>query len=498
MDLLDYRSWIHSSKLALISGQLRLTYLDVFERASRIASGLTEAGASGHNVAFLLKNGPDLICSYLACFESGATAVPLNPKSTPPELEFYLAKCNIGLLIVEEDNLDQVRATVNGLATERIVAVQHFASSGPTQRSDVSFPDKPAVIFHTSGSTKLPKGVVHTRKSLVSSIEPFFSEPVSSQYGVSSEEFVYLNVASIADTVGIIHILWTLFAGGSVVILETFHVERYVEALERYSPTHTTLFLPQAVKLFQHNAVERRHFENMRMLCIAGDKTPVELIHRCLAVSGVVPLIGYGLTESFVIALNLSLSPDKFGSMGTPLPSVDIQIVDENNHPVPPGTIGEIIVRSPQNMIGYWRQPTETKRALLPRGWLKTGDYAYQDKEGYLWFTERKKQIIIRGGENISPREIEAVLYSHPAIKLAAVIGIPHPEQGEVPRAFVVLNGEQKVSTSELLAFLRTRLIYYKVPDEIEFVDHLPVGRTGKVDRRKLRDSLVERRDYDR
>jgi len=126
---------------------------------------------------------------------------------------------------------------------------------------------------------------------------------------------------------------------------------------------------------------------------------------------------------------------------------------------------------------------------------VKTGDYAYQDKDGYLWFTERKKQIIIRGGENISPREIEAVLYSHPAIKLAAVVGIPHPEQGEVPRAFVVLKEEQKVSSSELLAFLRTRLIYFKVP-EIEFLDQLPVGRTGKVDRRKLRDSLVERMEH--
>lgn len=143
-------------------------------------------------------------------------------------------------------------------------------------------------------------------------------------------------------------------------------------------------------------------------------------------------------------------------------------------------------------MVGYWRQRTETSRAFLDDGWLSTGDYAYQDNDGYLWFTERKKQIIIRGGENISPLEIEATLYSHPATKLAAVIGIPHPEQGEVPKAFVVLNEEYRVSRDELLAFLKTRLIHFKVPDEIEFVDSLPLGRTGKVDRKKLRDSLVE------
>lgn len=491
MDLLDYRSWVHSSKLALISGKLRLTYRDVFERTAKISSALNEAGAGGRNVAFLLKNGPDLVCSYLACFESGAIAVPLNPKLTLPELDFYLAKCNIGWLLVEKENLAQIRANVSRLAPERIIAVRDFASSAATERRDIPA-EMPAVIFHTSGSTKLPKGVVHTRRSFVSSIEPFFCEPFLSRYRVPPKEFVYLNVASMADTVGIIHVLWTLFAGGSVVILETFDVERYLAALERFAPTHTTLFLPQAVKLFRHESVERRHFQNIQMLCIAGDKTPVELINRCVAVSGVVPLIGYGLTESFVVALNLSVSPDKFGSMGKPLPSVEIQIVDKRNNPVPPGNTGEIILRSPQNMIGYWRQATETKRAFFHGFWLKTGDYAYQDSDGYLWFTERKKQIIIRGGENISPREIEAVLYSHPAIKLAAVIGVPHPEQGEVPRAFVVLNKDQQVGREELLAFLRARLIYFKVPDDIEFVDHLPVGRTGKIDRRKLRDSVIK------
>jgi len=491
MDLFDYRSWVHSSTLAVVSGELRLSYADIFERATRIASGLSQAGASGHNVAFLIKNGPDLICSYFACFKSGATAVPLNLRSTPLEIEFYLDKCDVSWLLVEEDNLAEVRASVSFLPGERIIAVQDLASCKSAQTREASVGETPAVIFHTSGSTKWPKGVVHSRRSLLSSIEPFTVEPFLSQYGARPEEFVYLNVASISDTVGIIHTLWTLIAGGTVVVLDHFEVEQFVEALKRYSPTHTTLFLPQAVRLFRHASVQRRQFQSMRMLCIAGDKTPVELIRRCLEVSGVVPLIGYGLTESFVVALNMSLSPDKFGSMGTPLASVEVRIVDQRNNPVPCGSPGEIIVRSPQNMIGYWRQRTETSRAFLADGWLKTGDYAYQDSDTYLWFIERKKQIIISGGENISPLEIEAALYSHPAIKLAAVVGVPHPELGEVPRAFVVLSENYTVSRDELLAFLRTRLIYFKVPNDITFVHRLPVGRTGKVDRKKLKTSLV-------
>ena len=485
MDLLDFESWVHSSKIALISGELRLSYADVFESASRLASGLIEAGATGHNVAFLLKNGPDLICSYLACFKSGVTAVPLNPRSAPAELEFYLSKCDIKWLLVEEDKAAGVRSTVRSIAGDHIVTVRELASSGST--GEAGSAETPAVIFHTSGSTRWPKGVVHSRRSFISSIEPFMIEPFEGQYGARPEEFVYLNVASISDTVGIFHVLWTLLSGGIVVILESFDVDQYIELLERYSPTHTTLFLPQAVKLFRHASVAKRLFHRMRMLCIAGDKTPVELIERCVEVSGLVPLIGYGLTESFVVALNLSRSPDKFGSMGTPLDSVEVRIVDERNKQVLCGTTGEIVVRSSQNMIGYWGQKMETKRAFLAGGWLKTGDYAYQDSDGYLWFTERKKQIIIRGGENISPLEIEAALYSHPAIKLAAVIGVPHQEQGEVPKAFVVLNEEYTVSADELRAFLIERLIHFKVPDEIEIVDSLPVGRTGKVDRRKLR-----------
>lgn len=491
MDLLDYSSWVHSSKLAVICGELQLSYADVFESASKLAAGLYEAGASGHRVAFLLKNGPDLICSYLACFRSGVTAVPLNPRSTAVELEFYLWKCDINWLLVEEDKVTELRSTVRSIPTDHILTVKELASSAPIRKSVATDAEAPTAIFHTSGSTRLPKGVVHSRRSVISSIEPFMIGPFTTQYGAPPEEFVYLNVASISDTVGIFHVLWTLLAGGRVVVLESFDVERYIDHLDRYSPTHTTLFLPQAVKLFGHNTVNQRLFQRMRMLCIAGDKTPVELIHRCIEVSGVVPLIGYGLTESFVVALNLSSSPEKFGSMGTPLDSVQVRIVNERNHEVPCGTTGEILVRSPQNMIGYWGQKTETRRAFLAGGWLRTGDYAYQDADGYLWFIERKKQIIIRGGENISPLEIEAAFYSHPAIKLAVVIGVPHHEQGEIPKAFVVVKEGYTVTSDELRSFIASRLIYFKVPGEIEFVNSLPVGRTGKVDRRKLRESLV-------
>ena len=491
MDLFDFRSWVHSSKIAVISGEIQLSYADIFDSASRLACGLNQAGSSDENVAFLLKNGPDLICCYLACLIGGITAVPLNSRSTPAELEHYLAKCNIGWLLVEEDTLPAIRAAVRSLASERIVTIREVISSGSTQTEAPYDVEKPAVIFHTSGSTRWPKGVAHSRRSLAASIEPFMIEPFVSQFGVSSEEFVYLNVASIADTVGIIHALWTLIAGGTVVILESFEVEHYVEALERFWPTHTTLFLPQAVKLFGYASLQKRLFEKVRMLCIAGDKTPVELIHRCIEASGVVPLIGYGLTESFVVALNMSRSPEKFGSMGTPLDSVEVRIVNERNKEVPCGATGEIVVRSPQNMIEYWGQRTETRRAFIADGWLKTGDFAYQDDQSYLWFTERKKQIIICGGENISPLEIEAVLYSHPAVKLAAVIGVPHHEQGEVPKAYVVLHEGHTVSAGELRALLTTQLIHFKVPGEIEFVNSLPIGRTGKVNRKKLQHAVV-------
>jgi long-chain acyl-CoA synthetase len=225
------------------------------------------------------------------------------------------------------------------------------------------------------------------------------------------------------------------------------------------------------------------------MLCFAGDKTPVQLLHRCLKLTGVIPLIGYGLTESFVVALNLSESTTKFGSMGMPIEGVQVKIVDWQGKPVPPGTTGEIIIQSPQNTAGYLHEPHETTRAFFAENWFRTGDLAYFDEDGFLWFVGRKKQIIIRGGENISPLEIEEMIARHPAVKLAGVIGVLHPEEGEVPKAFVELKDQCHVKEAELKAFLEKQLIHYKVPEKIQFVENLPLLRTGKVDRQKLMDN---------
>jgi acyl-CoA synthetase (AMP-forming)/AMP-acid ligase II len=294
-----------------------------------------------------------------------------------------------------------------------------------------------------------------------------------------------MNVASISDTVGCFHTLWTLVRGGRTVVLRSFDVAKYMRALTRHRPTHSVLFLPQAIHLLADREAVPDAFGSLRMLCLAGDKAPVDLIERCVAVTGVVPLLGYGLTESFVVALNISPEPAQYESMGRPVPGVEVEVVDPSGGRVAPGETGEILVRSAQNAVGYWRAPRAT-RAAFRDGWLHTGDLGRLDEAGHLWFRGRRKQIIIRGGENLTPQEIEEELYAHPAVRLAGAVGVAHPIEGEVPRAFVELKDGARATGEELLGFLRERMIHYKLPDRVVVTRGLPEGRTGKIDRRRL------------
>jgi long-chain acyl-CoA synthetase len=188
----------------------------------------------------------------------------------------------------------------------------------------------------------------------------------------------------------------------------------------------------------------------------------------------------------------MSKSEAKYGSMGTTVKNVEVRVVDSQMRSVQPGRSGEIIVRSPQNMVRYWKNPEETRKTILEDSWLRTGDLAYIDTDGFLWFTARKKQIIIRAGENISPLEVEEVLHAHPAVKHAAVVGISDKFEGEVPRAFVELKLGNTASPAELMEFLAQRLIYYKVPTDIVILREMPVGRTGKIDRRTLLQQVMK------
>jgi len=496
MDMLDLRSWSQPSQdLALVCNERPFTYGDLRQRTAVLASHLRGLGAAGHNVAFFLRNGFDLVCSYLACLEAGATAVPLNPRSTAIELDHYLTFCEASWLLVHEENLPSLNADLETLGSSHtLLPVEHPASWGrPGEREPLSpappgraFDERPAVIFFTSGSTQGPRGVMYSRASLLSAIAPFFAARFVGVYGIGIEKLVYLNTASIADTVGCIHVLWTLLAGGTAVIEEGFDADRYLDAVEQYTPTHSTLFLPHAIKLLAHPRASPDRFRSLRMLCFAGDKTSVDLIESCVGTIGLVPLIGYGLTESFVVALNLSPSFAKFGSMGEPVEGVEVRIVDERRRSVPPGTAGEILVRSPQNMLGYWRDPVATRDAFAHGGWLKTGDLALVADDGYLWFVGRRKHIIVRGGENVSPLEVEGVLLRHPAVRAAIVVAARDPLEGEVPEAFVELGAGMSASEAGLMSYLSDQLIHYKLPRAIRFVTQWPLTRTGKVDRLAL------------
>jgi acyl-CoA synthetase (AMP-forming)/AMP-acid ligase II len=486
-------------KIAIVSDGSSFTYAQLRKRVQTISRFLNSRRPGAATAALFLRSGVDLISAYLACLNSGASAVPINPRSTVSELEYLLANTEATLLLVHRDQHLHLSRALSSVHTGLIVSIEdilEMADSGALEQQpqtrQAAADSKCAVIFHTSGSTERPKGVMYAEKTLMNAVRPFLSKPFVDRYGTAGSDFVYLSTASVSDTVGIIHILWTLILGGTAVVMQSFDVDRYIDALVHHRPTHSTLFLPQVAKLLSCNRLKRQHFDSVRVLFFAGDRTPVGMIQRWIRSTGIVPLIGYGLTESFVVTLNLSQSPAKFGSIGQPVEGVTLKIVNENDDPTPPGLPGEIVVTSPQNMIGYWREPEETNRVCSTSNWLRTGDLGYFDEEGFVWFVGRKKQIIIRGGENISPLEIEHVLQLHPAVSLACVVGFPHPIEGEVPQAFLVFRDGCVASEADLRAHVAEYLIDFKIPTDFRIVESLPTTRTGKIDRQNLRAQLID------
>jgi long-chain acyl-CoA synthetase len=285
-------------------------------------------------------------------------------------------------------------------------------------------------------------------------------------------------------------LLPTLITGGTVALLPTFDAAPLLDLIE--SRRCTIVFALPAGMQFVAAEQERRprDLSSVRNWSSGGDSVPVSLQQRWKSLSDCPILEGYGMSESLAIAFNPS-SANRPGSLGVPSAKVELRAVDFDGTPVADGEIGELAVRSPANFVGYWNDPEATARTLV-EGWLRTGDLGRRDSEGYFWFEGRRKELIIRGGSNISPQEVEGALLQHAAVMEAGVVGAPDDVYGECVVAFVALREGCAISESELREFTRQRLADYKVPERISFLPVLPKGPTGKVQRRVLRDLARE------
>lgn len=494
------RSLIGPDRPAITFEGHTLSYGEFADRIDRLAAELVAGGAgAGHRVGYLGPNHPAFLTTLFACARAGATFVPLNFRLTGPELAYIVNDAGIHTLIADATLAPAVDAIRSDLGVSRFIALS--TTSGweeldelLTTRDPIAEPAHPdpaevAVIMYTSGTTGVPKGAMLTHGNL-------FWNNVNAllTFDVTSTDTTY--VAAPLFHIGGLNVttLLTLQKGGHVVLVASFDASRALADIMRYRVT--TMFGVPAMFLFMSQLPEfaTSDLSSVGFFVCGGAPVPEPLM-RTYADRGVVFAQGYGLTETAPLALatGISDSARKVGAAGHKvLPLSDVRVVDVDNAPVTPGEPGEICVRGPQVMIGYWNNPMATHAVIDAEGWFHTGDVGREDADGYIYVVDRLKDMVVTGGENVYPAEVESVLYSHPAVAEVAVVGLPDVKWGEAVTAVVAPIPGATVTLEELREFAAGRLARYKLPLRLKVVDALPRNPSGKVLKLQLRERFTD------
>jgi len=478
-----------ANRMALWFKQQQVTYQELQHKVDLYRRFLYAQGVrQGDNVGLISRNSVEFVYSYLAVASLGAVVVPINFQLVAREIAFIVQNAGIKVLITRQPiDLASELNKYGYTGTLTQLVIPEFDPQLPTMELpavppvDIKETD-PCTIIYTSGTTGNPKGAVLTHKNLISN-----AHGVCQILPINAEDNVLCVLPMYHCFAWTCAVLTTLLQGAGVVILETFAVRDTVAVIAEQGVTVVYAVPPMYQLLAGWN--QPADLAGVKLFVSGGAALPLEIINRFASKIGKTIVEGYDLSEaSPVVSIN---SPHKVKptSIGRALPGVDVRIM-WNGRELPRGEIGELVVRGPNVMAGYFGLPEETAKTIED-GWLHTGDLGYMDKEGYLYIVDRLKDLIITSGENIYPREIEEVLYSHPAIAEAAVVGVPDKLRGQVACAYVVLKEGQEVDVKALRTFLLENLAAYKVPRDFIFVPELPKNSTGKILKRVLREQAT-------
>jgi long-chain acyl-CoA synthetase len=457
------------------------------EAAARVAGVLAERDfAAGERVGIMLPNVPYFATCYYGVLRAGGVVVPMNVLLKRREVAFYLRDSGAELLFAWEGFADDARAGAEDAGAESVIVApgsfeELLAAADPRREIVDRDPGDTAVILYTSGTTGTPKGAELTHHNLMSNCEI-----TRSNFGVG-EDAVTLGALPLFHSFGQTCALnVTIASGGTLSLIPRFDPGKALEIIQR---DRVSLFegVPTMYNAILHHPERDRFDTSSLALCVSGGSAmPVELLRGFEDAFGCKVLEGYGLSESSPVAsFNPRDRERKPGSIGVPIRDVEMKVVDDDGNEVPRGEIGEIVIRGHNVMKGYWNKPEATAETLR-HGWLHTGDMARIDEDGYFFIVDRKKDMIIRGGYNVYPREIEEVLYEHPDVVEAAVVGIAHDELGEEVGAAVTLKEGATTTPQELSEFVKGQVAAYKYPRRVWLVDDLPKGPTGKILKREI------------
>jgi long-chain acyl-CoA synthetase len=479
---------MYPHRAALRLDDLVLTYQELDASSARVAGLLAARGIEpGDRVGLMLPNVAQFPPLYYGVLRAGAVVVPMNPLLKAREVEYYLgdsgARLSFGWHAVATEAAKGAEAAGAGFVPVEPEGFDHLLgdhapATTVTDRAD----DDTAVILYTSGTTGRPKGAELThanlrRNAAVSATTLFRLEPDDVIMGCLPLFHSFGQTCGLNAAVS---------SGACLTLLPRFDPGKALEVIQRDRVTVFEGVPTMYVALLNHPRRGDRDTGSLRVCVSGGAALPVEVLRGFEATFGCIILEGYGLSETSPVAsFNHPDRQRKPGSIGTPIEGVEMRAVDPLGADVPAGEVGEIAIRGHNVMKGYWRREQATREAI-PDGWLRTGDLALQDEDGYWFIVDRKKDLIIRGGYNVYPREIEEVLYEHPAVAEAAVIGIPHPTHGEEVGAAVVLKPGVEVAPADLQAFCKERVAAYKYPRHVWLEAALPKTATGKLLRREV------------
>jgi acyl-CoA synthetase (AMP-forming)/AMP-acid ligase II len=503
-ELPGYRAAHNGDKVVLSFEGRETTFAEFDRHTNQIANGLIAMGfVPGDRIAFLGKNSDWYFELLFGSIKAGVVLVPVGWRLAEPEVLFILEHAEAQLLFVE----DEFRRPSFG--PERLPKLKSMISMGPGSSEQMRFdqwrdaqsdkapglvfkPDDIAVQIYTSGTTGRPKGAMLTHRNFIRMRELLAAQgSEASKYLPDDISLLAMPVSHVGGTsTGI----WALYHGIKSVVARQFDPDDVLDFIQRDGVNNFFLVPSALQRIARDPRAQNVDFSRLRYIIYGGSPMPRELLAECMAVFKCGFSQGYGMTET--CATILQLPPEdhtldgspRLRSCGKPLPGVEIGLRDENGQWVPVGQIGEIVTRSPGNMAGYWRDPEATARTIDRDGWLRTGDAGYLDEDGYLYIVDRVKDMVVSGGENIYPAEVEQAIYGHPGVAEVAVIGVPSERWGEEVKAVVVAKPGITLTEAEIIAWARERIAAFKAPKSVEFVDALPKSGAGKILRRELRD----------
>ncbi|MBA7653635.1 Long-chain-fatty-acid--CoA ligase [subsurface metagenome] len=509
-DVIYRNALLYADQEAFIYGSERITFAEFNARVNSLIHALQAAGVKKGNVIGILSwNCLEYADVYGAAMKGGFIASPFNPRLQASELDYLINYSEANTLFVGPELVE----IVNSLRSH-LPKVKHFISfegSAPNmiahgdllathsrQEPDVQVDeDDPVGIIYTSGTTGVPRGALYTHRRFMED-----SKTRVIDTGMQPGD-KHILISPLFHIAGNTYFRASLYSGGCDVILKFFDPAATLQIIQNERATHIELVPTHLIAMLSQPDVDKYDISSMKLMWYAASPMPLEVLKKGIKAFGPIFAQGYGQTESGPMISCLSKEdhnvldrPEeeqkKLMSAGKPDIGVHVRIVDDHGNDVKPGELGEIIVRSKQIMVGFWRKPDETSKTITD-GWLHTGDVGYYDEKGYIYIVDRKRDMIVSGGENVYPREVEEIVYQHPSVLEVAVIGIPDPYWVEGVHAVVTLKEGASLTAEELIDFCKQRLARYKAPKSVEFVNSLPKNPAGKILKRQLRGKYWER-----